>query len=92
MEEYRNVICGYMKRNVPVTRRFIQHALMRRGEIVIMVRDGRTNKILAGPDPRQLWIKRTKEGKIKDLRQKIDEWITDGPERCGTSFEERMED
>ncbi|KAH8882225.1 hypothetical protein GQ53DRAFT_753902 [Thozetella sp. PMI_491] len=57
----RNVICANMKRNDPVTRRFIQYALMRAGEILILVRDGCTGKIVVGPDKSQRWLLRQSE-------------------------------
>jgi len=62
MVEARNVIVGHMKRNDSVTRRFIQYCIMRAGELLIMVRDGKTGQIITSPSPDQLWTWREKHG------------------------------
>ena len=53
---------GYMKRNDSVTRRFIQYCTMRAGEVLIMVRDGKTGKVMTAPDREHLWTWREKHG------------------------------
>ncbi|KAK4232195.1 hypothetical protein QBC38DRAFT_464667 [Podospora fimiseda] len=60
--EARNFICAHMKRNDPVTRRFIQYALMRPGEELILVRDGKTGRIIVAPPENHRWIARTRSG------------------------------
>ncbi|KAK4167641.1 hypothetical protein QBC43DRAFT_311164 [Cladorrhinum sp. PSN259] len=60
--EARNFLCAHMKRNDPVTRRFIQYALMRPGEYLILVRDGKTGRIIVAPDERHRWIARSRAG------------------------------
>ena len=60
--EARNFVCAHMKRNDPVTRRFIQYALMRPGEYMILVRDGRTGRIIVAPDEEHRWIARSRSG------------------------------
>ncbi|KAK8122214.1 MFS allantoate transporter [Apiospora sp. TS-2023a] len=62
MVETRNVIVGHMKRNDSVTRRFIQYCIMRAGELLIMVRDGKTGDVITSPNPDQLWTWREKHG------------------------------
>ncbi|KAK8008784.1 MFS allantoate transporter [Apiospora marii] len=62
MVETRNVIVGHMKRNDSVTRRFIQYCIMRAGELLIMVRDGRTGEVITSPEENQLWTWREKHG------------------------------
>jgi hypothetical protein len=60
--EARNLICGYMHRNEPHVRRFIQYCIMRRGQILILVRDGKTGAILTAPDEEHRFLLRGKEG------------------------------
>ncbi|KAF9777318.1 hypothetical protein IL306_004449 [Fusarium sp. DS 682] len=60
--ETRNILVGNMKRNDPVTRRFIQYLLMRRGEVLIMVRDGKTGRVITAPPDEHLWTYRKKQG------------------------------
>ncbi|KAK8072268.1 MFS allantoate transporter [Apiospora saccharicola] len=62
MVETRNVIVGHMKRNDSVTRRFIQYCILRAGELLIMVRDGKTGDVITSPNPDQLWTWREKHG------------------------------
>ncbi|CVL02188.1 uncharacterized protein FMAN_08270 [Fusarium mangiferae] len=52
--ETRNILVGNMKRNDPVTRRFLQYLLMRRGELLVMVRDGKTGRVITAQDDEQL--------------------------------------
>ncbi|KAF5638658.1 major facilitator superfamily transporter [Fusarium sp. NRRL 25303] len=60
--ETRNILVGNMKRNDPVTRRFLQYLLMRRGGLLVMVRDGKTGRVITAPDDEQLWTYRKKQG------------------------------
>ncbi|KAL9568814.1 hypothetical protein ACKAV7_007031 [Fusarium commune] len=60
--EARNILVGNMKRNDPVTRRFLQYLLMRRGELLVMVRDGKTGRVITAPSDEQLWTYRKKQG------------------------------
>ncbi|KAK3303235.1 uncharacterized protein B0T15DRAFT_495800 [Chaetomium strumarium] len=57
LTETRNVVAAYMKRNDPVTRRFIQYALMRTNEFLILVRDGKNGRIVVAPGERHRWIR-----------------------------------
>ncbi|KLP12023.1 uncharacterized protein FFB20_09282 [Fusarium fujikuroi] len=60
--EARNILVGNMKRNDPVTRRFLQYLLMRRGEVLVMVRDGKTGRVITAPNDEHLWTYRKKQG------------------------------
>ncbi|KAI8960401.1 hypothetical protein F5Y11DRAFT_349536 [Daldinia sp. FL1419] len=60
--EARNIIVGHMRRNDSVTRRFLQYCSMRTGEILLLVRDGKTGKIITAPEKGHLWTMRCKEG------------------------------
>ncbi|KAK4095743.1 hypothetical protein N658DRAFT_511804 [Parathielavia hyrcaniae] len=60
--ESRNYVCAHMKRNDPVTRRFIQYAVMRPGEQFILVRDGIDGRIVVAPDKQHRWLVRSRRG------------------------------
>ncbi|KAI1105673.1 hypothetical protein F4804DRAFT_303681 [Jackrogersella minutella] len=60
--EARNIIVGHMRRNDSVTRRFLQYCAMRTGELLLLVRDGKTGKIITAPEEENLWTVRHKEG------------------------------
>ncbi|CAG1996618.1 unnamed protein product [Fusarium graminearum] len=65
MIEARNILVGSMKRNDPVTRRFLQYLLIRAGEVLVMVRDGKTGRVITAPPKEHLW---TTDKVNKDLR------------------------
>lgn len=60
--ETRNIIAGHMKRNHPVTRRFLQYLIMRTGELLVLVRDGKTGRVITAPPEEHLWTYRRKQG------------------------------
>ncbi|KAM5360707.1 hypothetical protein ACJZ2D_013585 [Fusarium nematophilum] len=60
--ESRNILVGHMKRNDPVTRRFLQYLVMRTGELLVLVRDGKTGRVITAPPEEQLWTYRKKRG------------------------------
>ncbi|KAI4730719.1 hypothetical protein E4T49_01497 [Aureobasidium sp. EXF-10728] len=60
--ETRNFVCAHMKRNDPVTRRWIQYAVMESYKMAIMVRDGRTGNVIVEPPDEHKWLIRTKSG------------------------------
>jgi hypothetical protein len=60
--ECRNIICAYMKRNDPVSRRFIQYLVMHPRNGLILVRDAKTGKIITKPPEEHLWLARKKSG------------------------------
>lgn len=51
-----------MKRNDAVTRRFLQYLVMRAGELLVLVRDGKTGRVITAPPEEQLWTYRQKQG------------------------------
>lgn len=51
--EARNFLCGYIKRNDPVSRRFIQYLAMDTKRVVVMIRDGKTGQIVVKPPVEQ---------------------------------------
>ncbi|KAK7745831.1 hypothetical protein SLS53_002548 [Cytospora paraplurivora] len=62
IEECRNVICAHMKRGDPVTNRFIDYCVMQSGNLQILVRDGKTGRIVRAPDGKERWLHRVKSG------------------------------
>ncbi|KAK8224470.1 hypothetical protein HDK77DRAFT_385847 [Phyllosticta capitalensis] len=60
--EARNFMCGSMKRNDPVARRFIQYLALMANRVVIMARDAQTGRVLVQPPRSQLWLVREKSG------------------------------
>ncbi|RFU76443.1 mfs allantoate [Trichoderma arundinaceum] len=60
--ETRNIIAGHMKRSDPVTRRFLQYLVMRTGELLVLVRDGKTGRVITAPPEEHLWTYRRKQG------------------------------
>ncbi|KAK4043839.1 hypothetical protein C8A01DRAFT_43217 [Parachaetomium inaequale] len=60
--ESRNFVCAHMKRNDPVTRRFIHYAVMRPSEQMILVRDGIDGRIIVAPNQKDRWIVRSRRG------------------------------
>lgn len=60
--ESKNIVCGYMKRNDLISRRFIQYLVMYPQNGLILVRDAKTGKIIARPPEEHLWLARRKSG------------------------------
>ncbi|KAL6882312.1 hypothetical protein HDV57DRAFT_509473 [Trichoderma longibrachiatum] len=60
--EGRNIIVGHMKRGDLVTRRFLQYLTMRTGELLVLVRDGKTGRVITAPPNEHLWTYRSKSG------------------------------
>lgn len=60
--ESRNFLCVNIKRNDPVTRRYLQYLTMLASKVVLLVRDAKTSKILRSPPKEQLWLHREKAG------------------------------
>lgn len=54
--EMRNVICGHIKRDDPISRRFIQYLSMETWELRALVRDPKTGDILIKPPEDELWL------------------------------------
>lgn len=72
--ESRNFVCAHMKRNTAVTRRFIQYALMRPGEHLILVIDGKNGRVVVAPPAKHCWIARSRPGVAFYGRQSEDDW------------------
>lgn len=60
--EQRNIMIGHMKRDDPIMRRFLHYLLMRAGEVLVLVRDGKTGRVITAPDDEHLWTVRAKIG------------------------------
>jgi hypothetical protein len=71
--ESRNIMCGHIKRNDAAMRRFIQYLSMRSQVVVVLVRDGKTGKLLVRPPQDECWIMRGKAGVGRASRS---EWQT----------------
>ncbi|PIA96173.1 hypothetical protein CB0940_10666 [Cercospora beticola] len=57
--ECKNVICAHIKRNDPVSRRFIQYLMLFTSELCILVRDAKTGHIILQPPKEEQWLART---------------------------------
>ncbi|KAJ9616708.1 hypothetical protein H2200_000427 [Cladophialophora chaetospira] len=84
--ESRNYVCAHMKRNDPVSRRFIQYMSMETSRVLILVRDGKTGRIIWSPPEDELWLARVKRGYGRAART---EWET--VRYVGPTFFEEME-
>ncbi|EEQ92317.2 uncharacterized protein BDCG_07437 [Blastomyces dermatitidis ER-3] len=62
VREGRNYICAQMKRSNPVTRRCLQYVSMQASRMMLVVRDGKTGKILVKPPDDNAWLFREKIG------------------------------
>jgi hypothetical protein len=60
--EARNFICANIKRDDPVSRRFIQYLHMQSRRLLILVRDAETGRILVKPPEEERWLIRKKSG------------------------------
>ncbi|ESU14050.1 hypothetical protein FGSG_07746 [Fusarium graminearum PH-1] len=80
MIEARNILVGSMKRNDPVTRRFLQYLLIRAGEVLVMVRDGKTGRVITASPKEHLWTYRKKTGLGRAARDEWENILEMGPE------------
>ena len=55
-------MCANIKRNDPVTRRFLQYLSMQSCEVCVLIRDAKTSEILRSPPDKELWLHRQKSG------------------------------
>ena len=60
--EARNFICACMKRNSPVSRRFIQYIALQSNNMVLLVRDVMTGNLVVRPPDEETWLLRDKVG------------------------------
>lgn len=70
--EYKNVICGYIKRNDAVSRRFVQYLQMESGKLCVLVRDAKTGRVIVKPPDEHLWRTRRKAGMGRAVKN---EWV-----------------
>ncbi|KAL9004683.1 MAG: hypothetical protein Q9188_002498, partial [Gyalolechia gomerana] len=84
--EARNFLCGNVKRNDPVTRRFLQYLVMQSSRVVVLIRDAKTSNILSSPPKDQRWLNREKAGLGRASKN---EWIV--RTEVGQAFFEKME-
>ncbi|KAL7625951.1 hypothetical protein AAE478_002720 [Parahypoxylon ruwenzoriense] len=78
--EARNIIVGHMKRNDSVTRRFLHYLTLRTSEVLVVVRDGKTGKIITAPEEDHLWTMRSKEGLGRASKNEWEILLEVGPE------------
>ncbi|EEP82860.1 predicted protein [Uncinocarpus reesii 1704] len=60
--EVRNFVCGQMRRDDPVSRRFIQYVAMQSSRMMIVVRDAKSGRILTKPPDSAAWLVRERVG------------------------------
>ena len=60
--EARNFICAHVKRNDQVSRRLIQYLSMQTHDLLILVRDAGSGRLLINPPEDQRWLFRRKSG------------------------------
>ena len=82
----RNFLCGNIKRDDPVSRRFIQYLSMETWELRALVRDRKTGRVLITPPEEELWILREKVGWGRASKNQFETIIEIGPK-----FFERMD-
>ncbi|KAJ4356406.1 uncharacterized protein N0V89_004439 [Didymosphaeria variabile] len=85
--EMRNFICGNIKRDDAVSRRFIQYLSMETWEIRALVRDRKTGKILVRPPEEEFWLLREKAGWGRASKNEFETII-----EIGAEFFETVED
>lgn len=72
VSEYKNIICGYIKRNDPVSRRFVQYLQMESGNLCVLVRDAKTGRVIVKPPNEHLWLTRRKAGMGRAVKN---DWV-----------------
>jgi hypothetical protein len=78
--EVRAFVCAHMKRNDPISRRFISYVSMQSSRLLILVRDPKSGRIITKPPDDDLWLVRLRAGYGRANRT---EWETQsyvGPE------------
>jgi hypothetical protein len=60
--EARNFMCAHIKRDDPISRRLVQYLSMQSHQLVVLVRDAETGKLLIRPPEDQRWLWRQKSG------------------------------
>lgn len=75
IREARNFICGHIKRNDAASRRLIQYLSMMTFELVILVRDAKSGKILVKPPKEERWLVREKIGLGRASKNEYEELV-----------------
>ncbi|KAK6084668.1 hypothetical protein SCUP515_01164 [Seiridium cupressi] len=83
--ETRNIIVAHMKRNGPATPRFLQYCLMRAGDMLVVVREGKTGKVLTCPNEEHLFAYRVKQGLGRASKNEYEDILNIGPEYCAVA-------
>ncbi|KAF1961597.1 hypothetical protein CC80DRAFT_462884 [Byssothecium circinans] len=78
--EMRNFICGNIKRDDAVSRRFIQYLSMETWDLRALVRDRKTGEVLIQPPEEELWLVREKSGWGRAAKNEFDNTVEVGPE------------
>ena len=60
--EVRNFMCAHIKRDDQVSRRLIQYLSMQTHELLLLVRDAETGRLLITPPEEERWLLREKSG------------------------------
>ena len=55
-------MCANIKRNDPVSRRFLQYLSMQTNNVLVLIRDAKTSKFLRKPPDEEMWLSRHKAG------------------------------
>ena len=58
----RNYIAAHIKRDDQASRRFIRYLSMQTHRVMVLVRDGKTGRVLTSPPKNELWLLREKSG------------------------------
>ncbi|TVY41459.1 hypothetical protein LOCC1_G005137, partial [Lachnellula occidentalis] len=69
--EARNFICAHIKRDDQVSRRLVQYLAMQTHQILVLVRDAESGKLLITPPEDERWLLREKSGLGRAVRN---EW------------------
>lgn len=84
--EARNFIAACVKRNDLSSRRLIRYLAMQTHRVLLLVRDGKTGRILVSPPEDELWLVRQKAGLGRAIKH---EWNVQ--KKVGAAFFEEME-
>ncbi|KAF1978912.1 hypothetical protein BU23DRAFT_595428 [Bimuria novae-zelandiae CBS 107.79] len=78
--EMRNFICGSIKMDDAVSRRFIQYLSMETWNVRALVRDRKTGRVLIQPPEEELWLLREKAGWGRAIKNEFEVLLEVGPE------------
>jgi hypothetical protein len=84
--EARNFMCAYIKRDDQVSRRLIQYLSMQSHQLLVLVRDAESGRLLIKPPEDERWLYRQKRGHGRASRT---EWEI--IKKVGPEFFEEMD-